>query len=304
MVHRSRDVGAGQNHRQQVLADERFTRETTEWRDLYAKTDVASIVLQERLRRAEGFVERLELTPRTVVADVGCGAGLMSVAAAKRGAWVHAIDTVASMLDLTREQAETDGVGDRVALTEASVESLPLRGESVDVLIALGLLAWVPSPSAAVKEIARVVRPGAYVIVTSGNPVRLQSLIDPLQNPFLRPIKHTVKHLAGRAQVPLPVSKAVPRHWHSPKQLERLLSSAGLAKVDSTTFGFGPFTFFRKKLPERLGMFLHKRLQVAADSGVPGLSSCGAIHMVLARRGSATPEETDHLSAPGKELSR
>ncbi len=295
--HRSGNDGLRQRRGQQALADERFARETTEWRDLYAKNDVASIVLQERLRRAEGFLERLNLTSRTVVADVGCGAGLMSVAVAKRGAWVHAIDTVVSMLDLTREQAERDGVGNRVDLTEASVESLPLRGGSVDILVALGLISWVTSPSAAAEEIARVVRPGGYVIVTSGNPFRLQSLLDPLQNPLLRPIKDAVKHLAGRVGVTLPVSKGVPRHWHSPRQLDLLLSSAGLEKVESSTCGFGPFTFCRKKLPERVGVPLHKRLQDVADSGMPGLKSCGATYMVLARRGSAPQGWTDHHSA-------
>lgn len=259
------------------------------WRDLYVKDDVASIVLQERLRRAEGFAEHLNLRPGTVVADIGCGAGLMSVAAAKRGARVHAIDTVSSMLDLTRKQAEADGVADRVAVMEASVECLPLRAGSVDVVVALGLLAWVPSPVAAVEEIARVVRRGGHVIVTSGNPFRLQSLVDPLQNPLLGPIKRVLKHLAARAEVPLPVSRGVPRHWHSPKQLDSLLSSAGLEKLESSSFGFGPFTFCRKKLPERLGLALHKRLQRMADSGMPGFGSSGAIYMVLARKGTADP---------------
>lgn len=294
---RSGDRGLSPPRGQQGLADERFAKETTTWRDLYTKNDVASIVLQERLRRAEGMVGSLDLTSKTV-ADIGCGAGLMSVAAARRGARVLAIDTVVSMLDLTKEQAERDGVADRVFVAKASVESLPLKEGSVDVVVALGLLPWVPSPYTALQEIERIVRPWGYVIVTSGNPFRLQSLVDPLQHPLLSPIKRVSKFVAGRAGVSLPVSKGVPRHWHSPRQLDLMLSSAGLEKVKSLTFGFGPLTFCRKRLPERFGVPLHRRLQSVADSGMPGLRSSGAIYMVLARKVASGGASVMHHRGP------
>lgn len=68
---RSGDRGLSPPRGQQGLADERFAKETTAWRDLYTKNDVASIVLQER-HRAEAMAGSLDLTSKTV-ADIGCG---------------------------------------------------------------------------------------------------------------------------------------------------------------------------------------------------------------------------------------
>jgi ribosomal protein L11 methyltransferase len=65
--------------------------------------------------------------------DLGCGSGVLSIAAAKLGfAPVHAIDVDAAAVEATRENAARNGVGLEARLADAFVDELP----SVDLAVA------------------------------------------------------------------------------------------------------------------------------------------------------------------------
>ena len=69
-------------------------------------------------------VERL-VRPGMVVADVGCGSGVLAIAAARRGALeVHAVDTDPQAVDATSANAERNSVGARVRVSTGSVDLL------------------------------------------------------------------------------------------------------------------------------------------------------------------------------------
>ncbi|MCA1709634.1 MAG: methyltransferase domain-containing protein [Actinobacteria bacterium] len=96
------------------------------------------------------------------VLDLGCGAGTdLLVAAQMAGPQGRAIgiDMTASMLERARRSAEEMGVGN-VELHEGLIESLPLEGCSVDVVISNGVIDLIPDKDAVFSEIDRVLRPG------------------------------------------------------------------------------------------------------------------------------------------------
>lgn len=69
-------------------------------------------------------VERL-VRPGMVVADIGCGSGVLAIAAARRGASaVHAVDTDPQAIVVTEANAQRNGVGARVQAAVGSVERL------------------------------------------------------------------------------------------------------------------------------------------------------------------------------------
>jgi ribosomal protein L11 methyltransferase len=69
-------------------------------------------------------VER-RVRPGMVVADVGCGSGVLAIAAARRGASaVHAVDTDPRAVTATEANAQRNGVGARVRAMVGSVEQL------------------------------------------------------------------------------------------------------------------------------------------------------------------------------------
>ena len=98
-----------------------------------------------------------------LVLDVGCGAGAYAVALARRGATVLGIDVSVPALLAARVQAQEANA--QVGLAAADAACLPVRDDSVDLVFAVTALTFTASPERAVREAARVLRPGGRLVV-------------------------------------------------------------------------------------------------------------------------------------------
>jgi arsenite methyltransferase len=99
----------------------------------------------------------------TTVLDLGCGAGTdLLIAAQIVGPSGHVIgvDMTPGMLRLAMASAREMGIADRVEVHEALIESLPLPGDEVDIVISNGVIDLVPDKDAVFAEIDRVLKPG------------------------------------------------------------------------------------------------------------------------------------------------
>ena len=113
----------------------------------------------------EVLVERLDVGPQSVVADVATGTAAVAIQIARRhGSSVIGIDQSEAMLARGRARIAEEGLDDRIELVRAEAESLPLDGGSVDALVHTYLLRYVDDPPAVLRELARVVRPGGQVV--------------------------------------------------------------------------------------------------------------------------------------------
>ena len=94
--------------------------------------------------------------------DVGTGTGALAIAALERWplATVIGVDPASRMLELAAEEAERRGVADRLRLSIGRADRIPLDDASVDGAISSFVIQLVPSRIAALREVARVVRPG------------------------------------------------------------------------------------------------------------------------------------------------
>ena len=102
--------------------------------------------------------------PGLCVLDLGCGAARNAVPMAAEGAMVIGTDVAWPMLEAARRRVRGAGLERRVAAVRAPMDHLPMRDESVDLVVAHGI--WNLARSAAefrraVREAARVARPGA-----------------------------------------------------------------------------------------------------------------------------------------------
>lgn len=100
------------------------------------------------------------------VVDLGCGAGLDTLAAAKTvGARGHvdAIDVSPEMVDLARANTRAAGLAN-VEVHLAPIEELPLPTASADVATANGVFNLAPEKERAAAEVFRVLRPGGRLI--------------------------------------------------------------------------------------------------------------------------------------------
>jgi ribosomal protein L11 methyltransferase len=91
----------------------------------------------ERLAEQRGSAERPDLGPIRV-ADLGCGSGILGIAALLQGATrVAAADTDSLAVRATRDNAVVSGFADRLAVELGSVEQLAelLEGRPADLLL-------------------------------------------------------------------------------------------------------------------------------------------------------------------------
>lgn len=107
-------------------------------------------------------VSRL-LNPDLVVADIGTGTGILAIELARLGARVIAIDHSSRMLDAARSKtaAEPDL---QIEFRHGEASRLPLDEGEVDAAFAHMVLQYLPSPSDAIAEMARVVKSGGTVV--------------------------------------------------------------------------------------------------------------------------------------------
>jgi arsenite methyltransferase len=102
-----------------------------------------------------------QLQPGERVVDIGCGAGIDSLIAAKMvgpDGQVIGIDMTKAMLEMSRKSASLAGTGN-VEFREGLAESLPVPDGWADVVISNGVLNLLPDKLAALQEMARVLKP-------------------------------------------------------------------------------------------------------------------------------------------------
>jgi 2-polyprenyl-3-methyl-5-hydroxy-6-metoxy-1,4-benzoquinol methylase len=104
------------------------------------------------------------LLPPLEVADFGCGTGVFSRAMARWAKHVWAIDQSEEALSQARTLARRDELTNITFLRE-DLHRLSLKGGRMDLVVISQSLHHVESPSAVVREAARLLKPGGRLVV-------------------------------------------------------------------------------------------------------------------------------------------
>lgn len=103
------------------------------------------------------------------VLELGCGGGPISVAMAKQGARVLAIDSSAEQIQHARRLAEREEV--KVELRQGDYADLAaVRADTVDVAISVYSLGVVPDLDRVLRQVHRVLRPEAPIVLSLPHP--------------------------------------------------------------------------------------------------------------------------------------
>jgi arsenite methyltransferase len=103
------------------------------------------------------------IEPGETVLDIGCGAGMDLLLAARctgPSGKAIGVDMTPSMLELAKRGALKAGLWENIEVRRGMAEELPVANESVDVVISNGVLNLSPDKDRAFGEIYRVLRPG------------------------------------------------------------------------------------------------------------------------------------------------
>jgi SAM-dependent methyltransferase len=98
------------------------------------------------------------------ILDLGCGEGLLTWTLADRGARAVGIDVDRAMLDVASARS-AHSQRQRPRFVEGRIEQLPFPDGSFDVVVIVAVLCLVADRAGAVREAARVLRPGGRLVV-------------------------------------------------------------------------------------------------------------------------------------------
>jgi ubiquinone/menaquinone biosynthesis C-methylase UbiE len=114
------------------------------------------------------FFERLDLAPGIRLLDVACGAGQLSLPAARRGIHVTGLDLAANLVRQAAARAADEGLA--IPFDEGDAEDLPYPDEYFDVVMSLIGSMFAPRPELVVSEMLRICKPGGRIIMGNWTP--------------------------------------------------------------------------------------------------------------------------------------
>jgi 2-polyprenyl-6-hydroxyphenyl methylase/3-demethylubiquinone-9 3-methyltransferase len=163
----------------------------------------------------------------TRVLDVGCGGGILTEALALRGARMTGLDLSPGPLRVARDHALEQGLD--IDYVEAAAEDFAdLHPETFDAVCCMEMLEHVPDPASVLKAMARLVKPGGKIFLSTIN----------------RTPKAFVLAIVGAEYV----LNWVPRGTHTyekfirPSELGQGVREAGLVMNDVTGMHYNPLT--------------------------------------------------------------
>ncbi len=146
-----------------------YDDDLTSW-SYQAPTVVAAIVVSRRPEAGSAL-------------DVGCGTGLVGRALRTRGftGQIVGLDISHASLEIARQCGAYDSV-ERADLQQR----LPFADDSVDAVVCVGVMTYLPEVEAVWREFARVARPGGLVVATQREDLwhtrRCQAVVSRLQD--------------------------------------------------------------------------------------------------------------------------
>ncbi|MGH3974971.1 MAG: class I SAM-dependent methyltransferase [Pseudonocardiaceae bacterium] len=163
----------------------------------------------------ERVLHRSGVGPGISLLDLGCGAGLLCRIAADRGARVTGIDRDAGQIQ------QAAALVPEGAFEVGDILALPYPAARFDAVICVQSIMHVPNPLMALREAARVARPGAPVVITVwGKQENCDIRV------FGQALSGLLPRLAGHGQGMQPPSLS------ADGRLERLATLAGLTVAE------------------------------------------------------------------------
>ena len=195
--------------------------------------------------------------------DVGCGTGHHLAQFRRRGFDVAGVDGSPEMIALA--QASNPGV----VIRQADVEALPFSSGGFDVVVCIEVLRYLLRPSACLREMVRVLRPGGLCVATATPVLNLNGY-------------WLINRLASRFT--MPGLTRLRQAFSTSSKLRREFEAAGFKPPQVHGVYFGPVNWVERLAPGAAPAFLRRweRLdsKVADRAGFRELSNMFLVHAI------------------------
>ena len=183
----------------------------------YSGSSRVSHFFTVRKRRVEALLAGIATGCK--VLEVGCEPGLMVDYFLHRGDDYHGLDLSSNMI--AECVARFKGLAN-AHFRVGDVQQLDYPNSFFDIALCLGVLEYVPAESQAVRELARVLKPGGTLILSAINK----------WSPFNAWDRLVYRKLTGLESGP------IVQEYHTEKHYRRLLPALGLEIADVSYFDF------------------------------------------------------------------
>ena len=154
---------------------ERFEHLSSEWWDpegrfraLHQQGPARLSFIRDTLIRHFGLQqESLKPLQNITILDVGCGGGLLCEPLARLGGRMTGIDPTVESIAVARRHAKAQRLP--IDYRVARVEALSIASETFDAVVCLEVIEHVPDVAAFLRVIAKLVRPGGAVVLSTLN---------------------------------------------------------------------------------------------------------------------------------------
>jgi ubiquinone/menaquinone biosynthesis C-methylase UbiE len=156
-----------------------FDETAATWEDNYDHSDLRGELVRARMRRCVAALAEERLPPGAMVLDAGAGPGVVADRVAAMGASVCAVDFSLTLLRRAQQRFREQR-REHAYVIQADAHQLPFKDGAFAAALAIALVGWVRDPPQVVRELARVVGPGAVVMFTVRNLFYCGDVTDPM----------------------------------------------------------------------------------------------------------------------------
>jgi SAM-dependent methyltransferase len=224
------------------------------------------------------------------VLDIGCGPGIFADPCVAQGLHYHGVDVSERMIDEARRRFANVNSAD---FSVSDARRLPLKDNSFDVVLCLGILEYVPKAREIkyLKEIIRVLRPGGTVVFSFLNKKSPYWLLNDYILPTFRLVLWAFKELSKKIGLK-PQNDFAAREIFTRKfkfcERINLLRSLGLSATE--TIHFSPVIIpprLDKRLPKLTTSMTEKMERALAPNMLQWL---GQAFIIVAHKGNDNRE--------------
>lgn len=233
---------------------EYFSKKWKFWQDIYKDDKNLQNLLYQISIRKDLILKIIDEIPRSrplKILDIGSGPGVLMKNLAEKGHHTVGIDISWQMIKAAKETSTKPFSGKNDCI-QGDIEALPFVNESFDVIVCAGVLSYLTSEKKSIIEMSRVVKPFGIILVTLPNIFRINNILDPYYY-LLRGAKFLKLKISSNLKsdpIPSTIGKnnsfQIRKYLYS--KLNELFIIKGLDINKIVSLGFGPLTFWRKKI--------------------------------------------------------